>query len=77
MHPLDGRGHTLDRRAHGNSYMQVVAFGDDGPQADTLLAPSEPDDPGSPHHGDATRDYVRKEWNRFPFSERAMFRRPA
>lgn len=70
--PLDRQGYSLDRDAHGNSYVQVVGFGEDGPDADTLLAPAESDDPASPHHADATLDYAKKGWSRFPFTERAI-----
>ncbi|MEQ5838794.1 penicillin acylase family protein [Paraburkholderia acidicola] len=75
-HPLDHEGYALDRDAHGNSYLQVVGFGDDGPHADTLLAPSESDDPASPHHVDATAQYARKNWLRFSFTEHAISTAP-
>ncbi|SAK97216.1 peptidase [Caballeronia pedi] len=68
LHGLDKQGLALDRDAHGNSYVQVVGFGDDGPHADTLLAHSESDDPVSPHYRDGTQRYARKAWSRFAFS---------
>ncbi|WP_250470130.1 penicillin acylase family protein [Caballeronia sp. GAFFF2] len=68
LHDLNKQGLVLDRDAHGNSYMQVVRFGDDGPQADTLLAHSESDDPASPHYRDGTRRYARQAWSRFTFT---------
>jgi acyl-homoserine-lactone acylase len=75
-HPLDRRGYTLDLDAHGNSYVQIVEFGDDGPHADTLLAHSESDDPASPHYADATNGYARKTWLRLPFTEQAISSAP-
>jgi acyl-homoserine-lactone acylase len=52
--------------------MQVVAFDDNGPQADTLLAHGESDDPASPHYRDGTRRYAQQAWSRFPFTARAI-----
>jgi acyl-homoserine-lactone acylase len=72
LHELNKQGLLLDRDAHGNSYMQVVAFDDEGPQADTLLAHSESDDPVSPHYRDGTRRYAQQAWSRFPFTARAL-----
>ncbi|WP_323120140.1 penicillin acylase family protein [Burkholderia alba] len=75
-HPLGKQGYPLDGHAHGNSYVQVVGFGAEGPEADTLLAHAESDDPASPHFADATLGYARKAWRRFPFSEQAIRRAP-
>lgn len=75
-HPLDRRGYALDLDAHGNSYVQLVEFGDDGPHADTLLAHSESDDPASPHYADATNGYAKKAWSRLPFTEQAISSAP-
>lgn len=46
----------------GNSYLQVVTFDANGPQASTLQASSQSDDPASPHHLDGTRRYARQQW---------------
>jgi acyl-homoserine-lactone acylase len=72
LHELNQQGLVLDRDAHGDSYMQVVSFDDDGPQADTLLAHSESDDPASPHYRDGTRRYAKQAWARFPFTAREI-----
>lgn len=56
-----------DGDLHGNSYVQVVSFNVDGPQADTLLAPSESDDAASPDHAEGTARYASKAWTRFLF----------
>lgn len=71
-HALDAGGYALDRSGHGASYLQVVSFDTNGVQADTMLAHSESDDPGSPHFADATRRFAGKQWLRFPFSEEAI-----
>jgi acyl-homoserine-lactone acylase len=75
--PLDTRGYPMDFNGHGDSYMQVVSFGEDGVDADTMLAHSESDDPASPHSGDATRLFAAKTWQRFPFTDRAIDADPA
>jgi acyl-homoserine-lactone acylase len=71
-HPLDAGGYAVDRSGHGASYLQVVSFDANGVQADTMLAHSESDDPGSPHFADATRRFAGKQWLRFPFTEGAI-----
>ncbi|MCB1699080.1 MAG: penicillin acylase family protein, partial [Halioglobus sp.] len=54
----------------GNSYVQAVTWDDgDCPIADTILTHSQSTDPASPHFGDQTRLYSRKEWVRFPYCE--------
>ncbi|WP_133645710.1 penicillin acylase family protein [Paraburkholderia flava] len=70
--PLDRHGYSLNEHAHGNTYVQVVGFGADGPEADTLLSHSESDDPASPHSRDATLAYAQKAWARFPFTAQAI-----
>lgn len=72
IHPLDATGYAMDRSGHGSSYLQVVSFGTNGVQADTMLAHSESDDPASPRSSDATRRFAGKEWLRFPFTEEAI-----
>ncbi|WP_144109541.1 penicillin acylase family protein [Paraburkholderia sp. BCC1886] len=72
MQPLNREGYALDRDAHGNSYLQVVSFGSDGPQADTLLSTGVSDDPASPYYRGTTRAYAGKRWTRFPFTAQAL-----
>lgn len=67
---------TADAMA-GNSYLQVVTFDAHGPEAHTLLAHSESDDPASPHYADGTRRYAARRWLRTPFDERAIEADPA
>ncbi|MEX1198341.1 MAG: penicillin acylase family protein [Pseudohongiellaceae bacterium] len=56
--------------AHGNSYIQVVGWDEEG-QVDprAILTYSQSDDPASPHYADQTRLYARGEWLRLPFTE--------
>ncbi|WP_322029485.1 penicillin acylase family protein [Paraburkholderia sp. J76] len=72
IQPLDGKGYPLDRDAHGNSYMQVVSFDADGPQADTMLTTGVSDDPASPWYRAGARTYAGKAWTRFPFTAQAL-----
>ncbi|MBX9731632.1 MAG: penicillin acylase family protein, partial [Sphingomonas sp.] len=53
---------------HGSSYIQVVTFGDTGPQADAVLSYSQSTNPASPHFGDQTLLYSAKRWVRLPFT---------
>jgi acyl-homoserine-lactone acylase len=76
MQPLGPDGYPLDHNAHGNSYMQVISFGDDGPHADTLLSTGVSDDPASPYYRATTRAYARQAWTRFPFTAQALDNSP-
>jgi acyl-homoserine-lactone acylase len=67
--PVSADGYGMDGDPHGNSYLQVVAFPAGRVQALTLLAPSQSDDPQSPHFGDYTRRYAARQWLRVPFTE--------
>jgi len=69
-------GYSFDGDPHGNSYVQVVDFPDDGVQAHTLLAHGQSDDPASPHHGDLVRRYAAHRWLRLPFREIEILRDP-
>ncbi|SAK68602.1 penicillin amidase [Caballeronia temeraria] len=75
--PLDAKGYPMDISGQGDSYVQVVTFGENGVEADTMLSHSESDDPASPHSGDATRAFAAKRWSRFPFTEQAIDSEPA
>ncbi|SPB13183.1 putative aculeacin a acylase transmembrane protein [Caballeronia novacaledonica] len=75
--PLDTKGYPMDISGQGDSYVQVVTFGENGVEADTMLSHSESDDPASPHSGDATRAFAAKRWSRFPFTEQSIDSDPA
>ncbi|WP_321793607.1 penicillin acylase family protein [Caballeronia sp. J97] len=75
--PLDAKGYPMDISGQGDSYVQVVTFGENGVEADTMLSHSESDDPASPHSGDSTRAFAAKRWARFPFTEQAIDSDPA
>jgi acyl-homoserine-lactone acylase len=53
----------------GSSYIQAVAFENDGPRVDTFLTYSQSTDPRSPHFADQTQRFSRKEWIRLPFTQ--------
>jgi acyl-homoserine-lactone acylase len=54
----------------GNSYLQVVSFGANGPEAYTLLAHGQRDGAVAGGQGDEpVLRYAHKAWLRFPFSE--------
>jgi acyl-homoserine-lactone acylase len=53
---------------HGSSYMQVVSFGDRGPEAESMLSYSQSTNPESPHFADGTHAYSEKRWLRLPFT---------
>jgi acyl-homoserine-lactone acylase len=50
--------------AYGSSYIQAVTWttGDPCPQAATVLASSESDNPDSPHYADQTELFSRRQW---------------
>ncbi|PWB31906.1 acylase [Pseudomonas sp. SDI] len=53
----------------GTSYLQVVTFDDQGPQALGLLAFSQSSEKGAVHASDQTRAFSAKQWQRIPFTE--------
>ena len=64
----DGKGYTPI--VHGNSYIQVVTWDDDGaPDARGILTYSQSPEADSPHYYDQTALYARGEWLQLPFSE--------
>lgn len=64
----DGEGYTPI--VHGNSYIQVVTWNDDGtPDARGILTYSQSPEPDSPHYADQTKLYARGEWVDLPFTE--------
>lgn len=55
---------------HGNSYVQVVTWNEDGtPEARALLTYSQSPHPDSPWYADQTRLYERSEWIDLPFTD--------
>lgn len=64
------RNYSMDDQPLGNSYLQVVTFANDGPDAYTLLAHSQSDDPASPRYRNGTRLYAEQHWVRMPFLDR-------
>ncbi len=56
----------------GSSYIQVVTWDDIGPVADALLTYGQSSDPSSPHYADQTRAYVKGDWLRLPFTQKAI-----
>lgn len=61
----------------GSSYIQLVSFTDDGPQARGLLAFSQSSEPGSPHYRDQTELFARQQWPELPFTEEQIKADPA
>ncbi len=53
----------------GTSYLQLVSFTDQGPQAQGLLAFSQSSESASPHAGDQTRAFSAKQLAPIPFTE--------
>lgn len=53
----------------GSSYLQLVRFDKDGPQARGLLSFSQSTDPTSVHFKDQTWLFSRQQWQVLPFSE--------
>jgi acyl-homoserine-lactone acylase len=53
----------------GSSFMMVADMSKQGPTARTILSYSESTDPNSPHHGDQTTLFARKQWVTDRFSE--------
>lgn len=71
----DGKGYTPI--VHGNSYIQVVTWDDDGvPDARGLLTYSQSPEPDSPHYYDQTELYARGEWVQLPFTEEEILADP-
>ncbi|WP_411380026.1 acylase [Pseudomonas sp. MPB26] len=53
----------------GSSYLQIVTFDDQGPNATGVLAFSESDNPASPYAKDQTQAFSRKQLHPLPFTE--------
>ncbi|MDJ0793755.1 MAG: penicillin acylase family protein [Woeseiaceae bacterium] len=71
----DGKGYTPI--VHGNSYIQVVTWGEDGkPDARGILTYSQSPEADSPHYYDQTELYARGEWLQLPFTEEEILADP-
>ena len=67
----DGKGYTPI--LHGNSYIQVIGWDEDGNlDARGLLTYSQSPEPDSPHYDDQTWLYSRGEFLDFPFTEQEI-----
>lgn len=64
----DGAGYVGEIN-YGNSFMHIVTFDADGPQAKFILAYSQATDPKSPHFRDQFGPYARKDWIDMPFHD--------
>ena len=68
----------LDGSATANSYLQLVTFNGQGPQAHTLLAHGNDEAAIRGGSGSiAVQRYLRKQWLNFPFSEADIARDPS
>ncbi|MCO6440623.1 MAG: penicillin acylase family protein [Nitrococcus mobilis] len=76
-HRIEQGGYPIDGDSHGNTYLQVVTFSEDGVEPYTLLTFSQSDDPASRHFGDYTQRYAGKQWLRVPFRESEIRADPA
>jgi acyl-homoserine-lactone acylase len=56
----------------GTSYLQVVTFDGQGPQAQGLLAFSLSSDPASRYSRDQTQAFSKKQWSVLPFTEQQI-----
>ncbi len=64
----EGKGYTPI--VHGNSYIQIVTWDDDGaPDARGILTYSQSPEADSPHYFDQTELYSRGEMLQLPFTE--------
>ena len=54
---------------HGNSFVAVVAFGEDGPEAWMVTAGGISNDPASPHFDDQADNHVSGDLQRVPLSD--------
>lgn len=61
----------------GTSYLQVVSFDQQGPQALGLLAPSQATESSSAHRRDQTQAFSAKQWAVLPFTQQQIEADPA
>lgn len=69
-------GQGWKQMVHGSSYVMWVQFTDAGPVGRSILAPSQSDNPDSPHHADQTALFSRKESKPILFEEAAILKDP-
>jgi acyl-homoserine-lactone acylase len=70
-------GYAMGPDSAANSYLQVVTFGPQGPQAHTMLAHGlRPSAVEGGEGGAAVSRYARKAWLRFPFTDAEIARDP-
>ncbi len=70
-----GQGYTPIN--HGNSYIQVVTWDDEGePDVRAILTYSQSPEADSPHYSDQTELYARSEWLQLPFTEEEILADP-
>ena len=71
----EGKGYTPI--VHGNSYIQVVTWNEDGtPDARGILTYSQSPEADSTHYYDQTELYARGEWLQLPFTEEEILADP-
>ena len=61
----------------GTSFLMAVSFESGLPQAEAFLTYSQSSDPDSPHSGDQTERFSRKQWIRLPYTQTDIRRDPA
>ena len=66
---LTERGYPV---VHGSSFMMVMEFTEQGPQAKAFLTYSQSGDPKSPLFTDQTELFARKAWRPVLFEEKAI-----
>lgn len=53
----------------GDSFIQVVSFGEDGPEARFVMSYSQSTDPASPHYQDQLPRYLNDDWFALPYRD--------
>jgi acyl-homoserine-lactone acylase len=54
---------------HGSSFLMVLEYTENGPNAKAFLTYGQSGDPTSPHFTDQTELYAKKEWRKILFDE--------
>ena len=67
---LDAEKQGYNPITHGNSYIQVVSWNEDGsPDARAIITYSQSPEPDSDHYADMTRLYSKSQWISLPFTD--------